>query len=148
MRKFGYLLLAVVTFVNFSCSDKCSDAEPPSFPSLFVTITDSDDEQNVFNNGRFSEDQIVITLPNEQEVPFRFLSNSNILHVVPIRTLEEGNVIFLTLNNTETDDVVIVELQFDIEIQNEECFTLRKVKNIQSPTHEIVFIGSSVDIKI
>jgi hypothetical protein len=68
--------------------------------------------------------------------------------VVPLRTLDEGNIILLTLNNPETDDLVTVELQFDVETQNEECFNLRKVTNVQSPMHEIEFIGSSVIVKI
>lgn len=148
MRKLSFIFLFISIFCVSSCSDKCVDAEAPALPSLFVTIIDSENEQNVFTNGRFSESQIVVSLPNEQEVPYRFLTNSNLLHVVPLRTLDEGNIILLTLNNPETDDLVTVELQFDAETQNEECFNLRKVTNVQSPTHEIEFIGSSVIVKI
>jgi hypothetical protein len=148
MRKFGYLLLAVVTFVNFSCSDKCSDADAPPLASLFVTFVDEATDENVFENERFSANQISILLEDEQEVPFNFLVNTNTIHIVPLRPLVEGNIIFITLNNPETDDVVTIEVQFDIETQNKECFTLNKVTNVQTPNHDSEVVNNSYQIKI
>ena len=148
MRKFGYLLLVVVTFVNFSCSDKCSDADAPPLASLFVTFVDEATDENVFENERFTANQISILLEDEQEVPFNFLTNTNSIHIVPLRPLAEGNTIFITLNNPETDDVVTIEVQFDIETQNQECFTLNKVVNVQTPNHDSEVVNNSYQIKI
>ena len=148
MRKFGYLLLAVVTFVNFSCSDKCSDADAPPLASLFVTFVDEATDENVFENERFTANQISILLEDEQEVPFNFLTNTNSIHIVPLRPLAEGNTIFITLNNPETDDVVTIEVQFDIETQNQECFTLNKVVNVQTPNHDSEVDNDIYQIKI
>jgi hypothetical protein len=148
MRKFGYLLLAVVTFVNFSCSDKCSDADAPPLASLFVTFVDEATGENVFENERFTANQISILLEDEQEVPFNFLTNTNSIHIVPLRPLAEGNTIFITLNNTETDDEVVIEVQFDIETQNKECFTLNKVVNVQTPNHDSEVVNNIYQIKI
>lgn len=148
MRKFGYLLLAVVTFVNFSCSDKCSDADAPPLASLFVTFVDEATDENVFENERFTANQISILLEDEQEVPFNFLINTNSIHIVPLRPLAEGNTIFITLNNPETDDVVTIEVQFDIETQNQECFTLNKVVNVQTPNHDSEVDNDIYQIKI
>mgnify|MGYP006166852515 FL=1 len=148
MRKFGYLLLAVVTFVNFSCSDKCSDADAPPLASLFVTFVDEATDENVFENERFTANQISILLEDEQEVPFNFLINTNSIHIVPLRPLTEGNTIFITLNNPETDDVVTIEVQFDIETQNQECFTLNKVVNVQTPNHDSEVDNDIYQIKI
>jgi len=148
MRKFGYLLLAVVTFVNFSCSDKCSDADAPPLASLFVAIVDEATGENVFENERFTANQISILLEDEQEVPFNFLVNTNTIHIVPLRPLAEGNIIFITLNNPETDDVVTIEVQFDIETQNKECFTLNKVTNVQTPNHDSEVDNDIYQIKI
>ena len=148
MRKFGYLLLAVVTFVNFSCSDKCSDADAPPLASLFVAIVNEATGENVFENERFTANQISILLEDEQEVPFNFLVNTNTIHIVPLRPLVEGNIIFITLNNPETDDVVTIEVQFDIETQNKECFTLNKVTNVQTPNHDSEVVNNSYQIKI
>ena len=148
MRKFGCLLLAVVTFVNFSCSDKCSDADAPPLASLFVTFVDEVTDENVFENERFTANQISILLEDEQEVPFNFLTNTNSIHIVPLQPLAEGNTIFITLNNPETDDVVTIEVQFDIETQNQECFTLNKVVNVQTPNHDSEVVNNSYQIKI
>jgi len=148
MRKFGYLLLAVVTFVNFSCSDKCSDADAPPLASLFVAIVDEATGENVFENERFTANQVSILLEDEQEVPFNFLVNTNTIHIVPLRPLAEGNIIFITLNNPETDDVVTIEVQFDIETQNKECFTLNKVVNVQTPNHDSEVVNNIYQIKI
>jgi hypothetical protein len=148
MRKFGYLLLAVVTFVNFSCSDKCSDADAPPLASLFVAIVNEATGENVFENERFTANQISILLEDEQEVPFNFLVNTNTIHIVPLRPLVEGNIIFITLNNPETDDVVTIEVQFDIETQNKECFTLNKVTNVQTPNHDSEVVNNFYQIKI
>jgi hypothetical protein len=148
MRKFGSLLLLVVVFVNFSCSDKCSDADPPPLASLFVTFVNEATDENVFENERFTANQISILLEDEQEVPFNFLINTNSIHIVPLRPLAEGNTIFITLNNPETDDVVTIEVQFDIETQNQECFTLNKVVNVQTPNHDSEVVNNSYQIKI
>ncbi|RBA28090.1 hypothetical protein [Flavobacterium tibetense] len=148
MRKFGYLLLAVVTFVNFSCSDKCSDADAPPLASLFVTFVDEATDENVFENERFTANQISILLEDEQEVPFNFLINTNSIHIVPLRPLAEGNTIFIILNNPETDDAVTIELQFDIETQNQECFTLNKVVNVQTPNNDSEVDNDIYQIKI
>jgi hypothetical protein len=148
MRKFGYLLLAVVTFVNFSCSDKCSDADAPPLASLFVTFVDEATDENVFENERFTANQISILLEDEQEVPFNFLTNTNSIHIVPLRPLAEGNTIFIILNNPETDDAVTIELQFDIETQNQECFTLNKVVNVQTPNNDSEVDNDIYQIKI
>ena len=148
MRKFGSLLLVVVVFVNFSCSDKCSDADVPPIASLFVTFVDEATDENVFENARFTASQISIILENEQEVPFNFLTNSKSIHIVPLQPLAEGNAIFITLNNPETNDVVMIEVQFDIETQNQECFTLNKVVNVQTPNHDLEVVNNSYQIKI
>jgi hypothetical protein len=148
MRKLGYFLFILTAFVNFSCSDKCSDADAPPLASLFVAIVDEATGENVFENERFTANQISILLEDEQEVPFNFLVNTNTIHIVPLRPLAEGNIIFITLNNPETDDVVTIEVQFDIETQNKECFTLNKVVNVQTPNHDSEVVNNFYQIKI
>lgn len=148
MRKFGYLLLAVVTFVNFSCSDKCSDADAPPLASLFVAIVDEATGENVFENERFTANQISILLEDEQEVPFNFLENTNSIHIVPLQPLAEGNTIFITLNNPDTNDVVIIEVQFDIQTLNQECFKLNQVVNVQILNHDSEVVNNIYQIKI
>lgn len=148
MRKLGYFLLILTAFANFSCSDKCRDADAPPLASLFVAIVDEATDENVFENERFTANQISITLEDEQEVPFNFLTNTNSIHIVPLRPLAEGNTIFITLNNPETDDVVTIEVQFDIATQNQECFTLYKIVNVQTPNHDSEVVNNSYQIKI
>jgi len=148
MRKLGYFLFILTAFVNFSCSDKCSDADAPPLASLFVAIVDEATTENVFENERFTANQISILLEDEQEVPFNFLVNTNSIHIVPLQPLAEGNIIFITLNNPETDDVVTIEVQFDIETQNKECFTLNKVTNVQTPNHDSEVVNNFYQIKI
>jgi hypothetical protein len=148
MIKFISALMLFLLISTTSCSDKCDAADSTKVASFFVELVDEETNENVFFNEMFSPSQIIITTDNEEDVPFRFLSVQNIIHIVPSKPSRQNNVIKIVLDNPETMSSREVEIHFDILKQKKECFTINKIGNVATPNHSYEFSDPIYQIKI
>lgn len=148
MKYYIVLLSVLLTSVVSSCSSKCSDADAPEAPSLFVKLIDANSEEDVFENGTFTENHVVITDSEENDVPFSFVNESNILHIVPEYQNITTNTIVVTLNNPDTLDERTIEITYTVQKNEQECYTLHSIVNVVIPNNESNFANSIYTIKI
>lgn len=148
MKHYIALLLFVVIGIASSCSSKCSDVDAPEAPSIFVKLIDATSEEDVFENGTFTENHIVITDSEENDVPFGFVNESNILHIVPEYQNITSNTIVITLNNPDTMEERSIEITYTVQKNEQECYTLHSIVNVSIPNNESNFANSIYTIKI
>ena len=145
-RYWSVLILIVVLFT--SCSDDCKEGESPEAPSFFVELVDATSGENVFANGSFNENQLTILDGVENDVSFNFITDLNVIHIVPqYKNLTSGSVV-VKLNNLDTQETKSVDIQFDINKVEQECFTMHTILNVVTPNNETELVNSVYIIKI
>ncbi|MFD2892927.1 hypothetical protein ACFS5J_12975 [Flavobacterium chuncheonense] len=147
MKKYWSVLILVVGLFT-SCSDDCKDAKSPEAPSFFVELIDATSGENVFANGSFAENQVVVLDSEENDVSFSIITDLNVIHIVPeYKNLTSGSVV-VKLNNLETMETKTVDIQFDINKVEQECFTMHTISNVVTPNNETELVNSVYIIKI
>ena len=147
MKRIVSLVVVLILMLNVSC-DKCEEGDRATPASFFVAIVDTTTDENVFENETYLPTQIVIKDLEDKPVPFRFISNSNLIQIFPNTQNLVGNNIVLTLNNPTTlitEEIIITN---DFSTKEEECYTTYKVENIQVPNNTFNAVDGIYVIKI
>ena len=103
MRNKGIAIISFLSLIMGGCSDKCIEGKQPIPASIFVEIIDATSEENVFTNETFSANDITVTDVIGTEIPFEFVEEVNIIHLLPKTTIDARNIdLKITLNNQTT----------------------------------------------
>lgn len=148
--KFAKLVLfvALVSVSLIGCNNNCSDVNAPDSSSLFLEFVDQTTDENVFANETFTGEQIVVTDANDELVSFNFVEDKNFIHVTFPAGILTDEVIYVTLENTETSETREVEIHLSTVAQEEECYTLYKIDNVQFPNNESALVDGIYRVKI
>lgn len=148
--KFAKLVLfvALVSVSLIGCDNNCSDVNAPDSSSLFLEFVDQTTDENIFANEMFTGDQIVVTDANDELVSFNFVEDKNFIHVTFPAGILTDKVIYVTLENTETSETREVEIHLSTVAQEEECYTLYKIDNVQFPNNESALVDGIYRVKI
>lgn len=148
--KFAKLVLfvALVSVSLIGCNNNCSDVNAPDSSSLFLEFVDQTTDENVFANETFTGEQIVVTDANDELVSFNFVEDKNFIHVTFPAGILTDEVIYVTLENTETSETREVEIHLSTVAQEEECYTLYKTDNVQFPNNESTLVDGIYRVKI
>lgn len=148
--KFAKLVLfvALVSVSLIGCNNNCSDVNAPDSSSLFLEFVDQTTDENVFANETFTGEQIVVTDANDELVSFNFVEDKNFIHVTFPAGILTDEVIYVTLENTETSETREVEIHLSTVAQEEECYTLYKTDNVQFPNNESALVDGIYRVKI
>lgn len=148
--KFAKLVLfvALVSVSLIGCNNNCSDVNAPDSSSLFLEFVDQTTDENVFANETFTGEQIVVTDANDELVSFNFVEDKNFIHVTFPAGILSDEVIYVTLENTETSETREVEIHLSTVAQEEECYTLYKIDNVQFPNNESALVDGIYRVKI
>lgn len=148
--KFAKLVLfvALVSVSLIGCDNNCSDVNAPDSSSLFLEFVDQTTDENVFANETFTGEQIVVTDANDELVSFNFVEDKNFIHVTLPAGILTDEVIYVTLENTETSETREVEIHLSTVAQEEECYTLYKTDNVQFPNNESTLVDGIYRVKI
>lgn len=148
--KFAKLVLfvALVSVSLIGCNNNCSDVNAPDSSSLFLEFVDQTTDENVFANETFTGEQIVVTDANDELVSFNFVEDKNFIHVTFPAGILTDKVIYVTLENTETSETREVEIHLSTVAQEEECYTLYKIDNVQFPNNESALVDGIYRVKI
>ncbi|MGV7105558.1 hypothetical protein [Flavobacterium sp. U410] len=142
------VLVTVLSSALIGCSDNCSDVNAPDSSSLFLEFVDQTTEENVFENEMFTSDQIVITDADDELVSFNFVVDKNFIHVTFPAGILTDEVVYVTLENTETSETREIEVHLSTIAQEEECYILYKTDNVQFPNNESALVDGIYRVKI
>lgn len=148
--KFARLILLVTLLIGTltGCNNNCSDVNAPDSSSLFLEFIDQTTDENVFENEMFTSDQIVITDADDELVSFNFIEDKNFIHVTFPAGILTDKVIYVTLENTETSETREIEIHVSTVAQEEECYTLYKIDNVQFTNNESTLVDGIYRVKI
>ncbi|MDK2772844.1 MAG: hypothetical protein KYX68_11545 [Flavobacterium sp.] len=131
MKKYISYIIPILAVIIVSCNDNCDNADAPSSPSLFIDLVDETTLENVFTDSTYLKEQLTIKDVEDNDVPFKVIVDSNILHVVLTNAVVENDTVFVRLNNPETLNEDEFEVVYSTEAKKEECYTLYKVNQVQ-----------------
>ncbi|UOX32782.1 hypothetical protein LXD69_12120 [Flavobacterium sediminilitoris] len=147
MKKIFCITLISILFL--SCSDKCLEGKHPVPATFFVEIIDETTNENVFENETFAESDIKITDVIGNEVPYNFIEGINTIQLYPKTTINANNIdVKITLNNQTTMLIKEVNLKYNVESKQEECYTSFSFTNILFPDNDSELVGGVFKVKI
>ena len=149
MRKRGIAIISFLSLIIGGCSDKCIEGKQPVPASFFVEIIDATSEENVFTNETFSANDITVTDVIGTEIPFEFVEEVNIIHLLPKTTIDARNIdLKITLNNQTTLIEEEVNVKYNVESKVEECYTSFEFTNILFPENDSQYEEGVFIVKI
>jgi len=148
MKKFLSIFLVVFAISLVACNDKCDEGNQPTPGSFFVEIVDETTNENVFENGMYTSQQITIQDLDEATIPFEFIENLNLIQIFPPVTNATGNTFVIKLNNETTLQMDEIDVNYDVLSSAGECFITFKIENILFPYNTSELVESIHVVKI
>lgn len=147
MKKYIAFLVVAIAFFSTSC-DKCNEGDKATPASFFVEIIDETTLENVFENESFTASQISVKDLDDEEIPFNFIENNNLIQLFPTTENSIGNTIIITLNNQTTSTIEEITITHDVSSLKEECYTSYQIENVQTPNNSNDLVNGIYVIKI
>ncbi len=147
MKKIIFFVLLLSQSISISC-DKCLEGDRATPASFFVNVIVSYSLQNVFENETFLPAHISVANLEGEPIPFRFISNSNLIQLFPDTRNLTNNTLVIELSNEETATLREITLTHDVSEKVEECYTTYAIENIQTPQNVSEVVDGIYVIKI
>ena len=149
MKKNSIAIISFITLILCSCSDKCIEGKQPVPASFFVEILDENTNENVFQNETYSMTDITVTDVIGNDIPYEFVEEVNIIHILPRTTINARNIdVKIALNNQTTMVTDEVNLKYNVESQLEECYISYEITNILFPENPSEYVEGVFLVKI
>ncbi|WP_130733614.1 hypothetical protein [Flavobacterium sp. J27] len=149
MKKNIFVVISFISLILSGCSDKCIEGKQPVPASFFVEIIDETSGENVFSNGTFISTEITVTDVIGTEIPFKFVEEVNIIHILPKTTINANNIdVKITLSNPDTMVTDEVNLKYNVTSQEEECYTSFQIGNVLFPENQSEYDEGVFIVKI
>lgn len=148
MNKFLNIFLIAFATLLIGCNDDCDEGNRPTPASFFVEIVDETSNENVFENETYTAQQITLLDENEVAIPYKFITNSNLIQVFPPVSNATGNSLLIKLNNETTSQTDEINVNYDVSSSAGECFTTFKIENILFPNNPSEVVQGVYVIKI
>ena len=142
------IMILAVSLAFQSCSDNCDEGNQATPASFFIKIVNETSEENVFENGTYTSQQIIIEDLDEASIPYKFIQNSNLIQIFPPVVNPTGNLLLIKLNNETTLQMDEINVNYIVSSKKGECFTTFKIENILFPNNASEFIEGIYVIKI
>ncbi len=150
MKKYIFLLIAIVALTIISCSDNCSDIDAPASPSLFLDVYDEDSTtgDNIFIDSLYLDTQVLVQDYEQNDVPFNVVFDSRLMHIVLENKVLVDDTLYVKFNNPDTMDKDSIKLFYSTEKIEEECYTQFKVNSVTFPDNENELVNGIFKVKI
>lgn len=149
MRKKGIAIICLLSLIMGGCSDKCIEGKQPVPASFFVEIIDANSNENVFENETYAMTDIAVTDVIGNDIPYEFVEEINIIHILPRTTIDARNIdVKISLNNQTTMVTNEVNLKYNVESKAEECYTSFEITNILFPENDSQYEEGVFVVKI
>ncbi|MCL9770146.1 hypothetical protein NAT47_06935 [Flavobacterium sp. HXWNR69] len=135
MKNVLILFCLAISISLTSCNDGCDEGNQPTPASFFIEIIDATSGENVFQNGTYTAQQVVVEDANEVAISIRFIENLNVIQVFPPVSNLSGNTLLVKLNNTTTSQTDEISVTYDVSALAGECFTTYNIENILFPNN-------------
>lgn len=136
----------LLTVITLSCTkENCSENVIPPQASVFIEVLDEDTDENVFTNETYTVGDISVTEFDDTEVDFVLITRDslNLIQIFPKTNVELDNKIYLNIADDET-----IEIQYDVETLNTECYTQKRIINVNIPFYTFTEENQIFRIKI
>ncbi|WP_264559228.1 hypothetical protein [Flavobacterium sp. N2270] len=146
MKKYSIIFLFLLTVITLSCTkENCSENVIPPQASVFIEVLDEDTDENVFTNETYTVGDISVTEFDDTEVDFVLITRDslNLIQIFPKTNVELDNKIYLNIADDET-----IEIQYDVETLNTECYTQKRIINVNIPFYTFTEENQIFRIKI
>ena len=145
-KSIAFFLLAISGLIS-SC-DKCNEGDKATPASIFVEIIDETSSENVFENETFTSQQISIKDLNDVDIPFNFISNTNLIQIFPPTENPIENTLIINLNNETPLAIEEISIIHDVTSKEKECYTTYKIENVQVTNNASELVDGVYVIKI
>ena len=146
MKKYSIIFLFLLTVITLSCTkENCSENVIPPQASVFIEVLDEDTDENVFTNETYTVGDISVTEFDDTEDDFVLITRDslNLIQIFPKTNVELDNKIYLNIADDET-----IEIQYDVETLNTECYTQKRIINVNIPFYTFTEENQIFRIKI
>lgn len=146
MKKYSIIFLFLLTVITLSCTkENCSENVIPPQASVFIEVLDEDTDENVFTNETYTVGDISVTEFDDTEVDFVLITRDslNLIQIFPKTDVALDNKIYLNIADDET-----IEIQYDVETLNTECYTQKRIINVNIPFYTFTEENQIFRIKI
>ncbi|WP_430401092.1 hypothetical protein [Flavobacterium sp.] len=139
-------LVFLISILFLSCTkDNCSESVIPPQASIFIEVLDEDTDENVFTNETYTISDVSVVEFDDSEVDFILITRDdlNLIQIFPRTNVAIDNKIYLNIADDET-----IEIQYDVETLNTECYTQKRIINVNIPFYTSVEENEILRIKI
>lgn len=146
MKYSSIAFLFLLTVIILSCTkENCSENVIPPQASIFIEVLDEDNDENVFTNETYTLADISVVEFDDTEVDFNFITRDslNLIQIFPKTDVALDNKIYLNIADDE-----VIEIQYDVETLNTECYTQKRAININIPFYTFTEENQIFRIKI
>jgi hypothetical protein len=146
MKKGSIVFLFLLVMITLSCTkDNCSENVIPPQASIFIEVLDEDTDENVFTNETYTVADISVTEFDDTEVDFILITRDdlNLIQIFPKTNIALDNKIYLNIADDET-----IEIQYDVETNHTECYTQKRIINVNIPFYTFTEENQIFKIKI
>ena len=144
--KNSLIVMLFLTVLTLGCTkDNCSENVTPPQASIFVEILDEASQENVFTNETYTIADVSLVEFDDSEVDFILITRDdlNLIQIFPRTNVATDNKIYLNIADDET-----IEIQYDVETLNTECYTQKRIINVNIPFYTSVEENEIFRIKI
>jgi hypothetical protein len=139
-------LVFLISILFLSCTkDNCSESVIPPQASIFIEVLDEDTDENVFTNETYTISDVSVVEFDDSEVDFILITRDdlNLIQIFPRTNVAIDNKIYLNIADDET-----IEIQYDVETLKTECYTQKRIINVNIPFYTSVEENEIFRIKI
>jgi len=145
MKVKSLFIVLTIAFLSVNCSKSCSENATPPQASVFIELIDATTEENLFTNLTYTEGDIVVKNVNNEDVDFSFVTKDdlNLIQIFPSTDVATNNSVTLYMGTVET-----IEIQYNVEAIQTECYTQKKIIDFVTPNYTIIVANQIYRIKI
>ena len=139
-------LVFLISIFFLSCTkDNSSESVIRPQASIFIEVLDEDTDENVFTNETYTISDVSVVEFDDSEVDFILITRDdlNLIQIFPRTNVATDNKIYLNIADDET-----IEIQYDVETLNTECYTQKRIINVNIPFYTSVEENEIFRIKI
>ena len=145
MKIKSLFIVLITALLSVNCSESCSENASPPQASVFIELVDATTDENLFTNLTYTEGDIVVKDVDDQDVDFSFVTKDdlNLIQIFPSTSVTANNAITVYMGTTE-----IIEIQYNVETINTDCYTQKKIIDVVTPNYTTTFTNQIYTIKI
>lgn len=146
MKYSSIVFLFLLTVLTLSCTkENCSENVIPPQASIFIEVLDETTNENVFKNGTYTLGDVAVVEIDDTEIDYNFISRDslNLIQIFPKTAIGVNNKIYLKIADDEN-----IEIQYDVQTIRTDCYTQKKVINVNIPFYTFVEENQLFRIKI